>query len=141
MVRAYLDAIALVALLTVDALTARADAHFRTLAPILVVSDYATAEFASALGRRVRTGEIGRDHARAAFAALDQRLDDAAERVDLGASDVAAAASFLRRLDLTLRTPDALNIALCHRVSATLITFDDKMASVSRTLGVPVHSA
>jgi uncharacterized protein len=52
-VRAYLDASVLVALLTDDALTARADTLFRTLAPIPVVSDFATAEFASALGRRV----------------------------------------------------------------------------------------
>ena len=138
MVRAYLAASVLVALLTDDALTVRADALFRTLAPIPVVSDFATAEFASALGRRVRTGEIGRDHAKAAFTDLDQWLDGVAERVDLGASDVAVAASFLRRLDLTPRTPDALNIALCRRVSATLITFDDKMASVARVLGVPV---
>ncbi|MCJ2135403.1 type II toxin-antitoxin system VapC family toxin [Methylobacterium sp. J-026] len=128
----------MVALLTDDPLTARADALFRALAPIPVVSNFAAAEFASALGRRVRTSEIAAERARRAFADLDGWSDTVAERVDLDPTDVAAAASFLRRLDITLRTPNALNIALCRRVSATLATFDDKMAAVARTLGLPV---
>ena len=139
MVRAYLDASVLVALLTDDPLTARAEGLIRALAPIPVVSDFAGAEFASALGRRVRTGEIKAERAKMAFADLDRWSEAVAERVDLGPADVAAA-GFLRRLDVTLRTPDALNIALCRRVSATLATFDDKMAVVARTLGVPVVS-
>ena len=138
--RVYLDASVLVALLTDDPLTARADALFRTLAPVPIVSDFAAADFASALGRRVRTGEIAVAHARMAFADLDRWSEAVAERIDLGPGDVAAAAGFLRRLDITLRTPDALNIALCRRVSATLATFDDKMAAVASTLGLPVVS-
>ncbi len=136
--RACRDASVLVALLTDDPLTARADALFRALAPIPVVSNVAAAEFASALGRRVRTGEIAAERARMAFADLDCWSDTVAERVDLDPTDVAAAARFLRRLGITLRTPDALTIALCRRVSATLATFDDKMAAVARTLGLPV---
>ncbi|WP_419828998.1 type II toxin-antitoxin system VapC family toxin [Methylobacterium sp.] len=136
--RAYLDASVLVALLTDDPLTARADTLFRALAPIPVVSDFAAAEFASALGRRVRTKEIDAERAKQAFADLDRWSEAVAERVDLVSSDVTTAAGFLRRLDITLRTPDALNIALCRRVAATLATFDDKMAAVARTLGVPV---
>lgn len=138
--RVYLDASVLVALLTDDPLTARADALFRALAPVPIVSDFAAAEFASALGRRVRTGEIAVAHARMAFADLDRWSEAVAERIDLGPGDVSAAAGFLRRLDITLRTPDALNIALCRRVSATLATFDDKMAAVASTLGLPVVS-
>ncbi|MGH7080599.1 MAG: hypothetical protein ACREFU_21175 [Acetobacteraceae bacterium] len=94
----------LAALLTNDPLTARAEAYLRTSTPLLILSDFAAAEFACALARRVRSGEI------------------------------TAAEGFLRRLRLTLRTPDVLNIAIAERAGATLATFDEKMARAARTL-------
>jgi predicted nucleic acid-binding protein len=45
----------------------------------------------------------------------------------------------LRRLDLTLRAPDAINIALAQRLEATLFTFDAKMAGAAKVLGVDVQ--
>ncbi|MBV9750091.1 MAG: type II toxin-antitoxin system VapC family toxin [Acetobacteraceae bacterium] len=134
----YLDASLLVALLTNDALTARADALLRSRTPTLVVSDFAAAEFASALARRVRTREITADEARLAFANFDTWAARATRRVETAAADVKAAEAFLRRLDLTLRTPDALNIAIAQRVGATLGTFDEKMAGSARALGASV---
>ena len=47
-------------------------------------------------------------------------------------------AAFLRRLDLTLRTPDALHIAIAQRLAAELMTFDQKMAASARALGTAV---
>ena len=67
----YLDASVLVALFTNDPLTARADAYLRTSTPIAIVSDFAAAEFASAIARRVRIGEIAVEDARAGFATFD----------------------------------------------------------------------
>ncbi len=49
-----------------------------------------------------------------------------------------AAEAFVRRLDLALRTPDALHIAMAQRVDATLVTFDEKMATCAKALGTPV---
>jgi predicted nucleic acid-binding protein len=57
----YLDASVLVALLTIDPLSARADALLDTHRTDLIVSDFAAAEFSSAIARRVRTGEIARE--------------------------------------------------------------------------------
>lgn len=51
------------------------------------------------------------------------------------------AANILRRLDLNIRTGDALNIAIAQRLEATLATFDGKMAENARALGVPVAAA
>jgi hypothetical protein len=48
-VRIYPDASVLVALLMVDAVTARADAFFRGNTPVVIVSDFAATEFASAV--------------------------------------------------------------------------------------------
>ena len=67
----YVDASVLVALITVDALTARAEAFLRRHRPSLLVSDFAVAEVSSAIARRVRTGELTSEMARAALATFD----------------------------------------------------------------------
>lgn len=136
----YLDASVLVALFTTDPLTDRADAFLRAHRPAVIVSDFAAAELASAIARRVRTGEIAAHDARTVFATFDAWSARAAGRAETGAADVAAAAAFLRRLDLTLRTPDALHIAIAQRIAAELLTFDEKMATSARALGTAVVS-
>lgn len=49
-----------------------------------------------------------------------------------------AAEAFVRRLDLTLRAPDALHIAMAQRNGAALVTFDEKMAACAKALGTLV---
>jgi predicted nucleic acid-binding protein len=138
-VSVYLDASVLVALVMVDALTARADAFFRASTPVLIVSDFAAAEFASAVARRVRTGDITSDDARRGFSAFD--MWTATLRKEMVTADVRAAGAFLGRLDLSLRTTDALNIAIAQRIRAALVTFDQRMAAGARALGVQVVAA
>ncbi|MGH7122159.1 MAG: PIN domain-containing protein, partial [Acetobacteraceae bacterium] len=72
--------------------------------------------------------------ARSAFATLDAWAARATERIGTETADVKAAEGFLRRLRLTLRTPDALNIAFARRAGAELATFDEKMARAARAL-------
>lgn len=107
----------------------------------MLVSDFAGAELASAIARRVRMGELSADEARIAFANFDAWSARAAVRAETAPADVAAAAAFLRRMDLTLRTPDALNIAIAQRMNATLATFDAKMASSASALGMELAAA
>jgi predicted nucleic acid-binding protein len=57
-VKAYLDTSAIVPLLTSDALSARAMKFLTDEEPILLVSDFAAAEFAAVIARRVRTREL-----------------------------------------------------------------------------------
>jgi predicted nucleic acid-binding protein len=64
-----------------------------------------------------------------------------AASVEAGPADVAAGAAFLRRLEVNLRTPDAINIAIAQRVGATLVTFDTRMADSARALGCEVAPA
>jgi hypothetical protein len=137
----YLDASVIVALLTNDVFTPRADSYIRALTPLLIVSDFAGAEFASVIARRVRTREVTEQSARVAFAAFDAWMVRNTERVETTTADVVAATHALRRLDLPLRTADALNIAIAQRVDATLMTFDEKMAVAARVLGVRVAAA
>jgi hypothetical protein len=101
-VSVYLDACVLVALLMVDALTARADAFLRTNTPTMIVGDFAAAEFASAVARRVRIGDITADEARSGCSAFDAWTLRAMLREETVAADIRAAGAFLRRVDLTL---------------------------------------
>jgi predicted nucleic acid-binding protein len=137
----YLDASVLVALLTNDLFTDRATAFLGRASPALIVSDYAAAEFSSVVARRVRTQALTASEARTAFSALDLWVARAAQRVETIAADIAAATGFIRRLDLTLRTPDAVNIAIAQRAGAILATFDTRMAGSAAALGLAVAPA
>jgi uncharacterized protein len=137
-VSVYLDASVLVALFTDDVLAGRADAFLRTRSPVLIVSDFAAAEFASAIARHVRMRGIKAQDAHRTFTTFDAWIARAAGRALTTSADVASAAAFLRRLDLPLRTPDALNIAIAQRIGADILTFDDQMAASARALGTTV---
>ena len=139
--RVYLDASIVVALLTRDSLTAKAEKIVLVDHPTLVVSDFAAAEFASAISRRVRTGHLTAEEASAAFTLLDRWLARRARMVETTAGDVALAAQYLRRVDVALRTPDALNIAIAVRVGTAIATLDRQMAVAARTLGAEVVAA
>lgn len=137
----YLDASFLVPLLTAEPMSAQA-ASFVLAHPLgLIVSDFAAAEFASAISRRVRMGQTPRHEAQIVFAAFDHWTLSAANIIEVSSVNIARAGAFLRRLDLVLRTPDAIHIAIAERLGATLVTFDQRMAAAARVLGLPVAGA
>ena len=128
----YLDASIPVSLFTIDTLTARADAVLRARPPLLMVSDLAASEFASATTRRVRMQLITVEEAHAAFSTFDARIARTTTPLLIASAHSPLRAGFLRRLNLTLRTDDALHIAIAQRVGAELLTFDRPMANAAR---------
>lgn len=134
----YLDASFLVALFADDPFAARADAFMDANLLVLNVSDFAAAEFASAMARQVRMKQISSREARMAFSTFDTWTARATQRPHISQSDVASAEGLLRRLDLPLRAPDALHIAIAQRIGATLVTFDAKMGASARAVGIEV---
>jgi len=134
----YLDASILVAVLTVEPFSERADGFVRDHPIGLIISDFAAAEFASAIARRVRMREVTVDDARSDLAAFDSWAVRSVQSIEVTAADIAVATTFLRRLDLTLRTPDAIHIAIAQRIGATLVTFDQRMTESARALGMAV---
>ena len=134
----YLDTSVIVALFLDDAFSSRADAALRGKNLKLAVSDFAIAEFASSVGRLVRMREVTAKEARSAFGDFDRWNAKFAVTANMQSADVATATAFLRRLDLNLRAPDAINIAIAQRSGAELATFDARMAGSAKTLGVPL---
>ena len=134
----YLDASVLAALFTVDPFSERTDRFFRGLGAVAVVSDFGAVELASAISRHVRMRELTKDEAQQALSAFDLWAARMTSRVETLSLDVRAAEAYLRRLDLTLRTADALNIAIAQRLGAELATFDVRMADSARAIGLSV---
>lgn len=83
-------------------------------------------------------GQLTRREVKTAFADFDRWRLQETELVHLTSADVLDADRYLRRLDLTLRTPDALNIAIARRLGAILATLDRKMAASAQSLGLQV---
>ena len=134
----YLDASFLVALLTIEPFSFRALQYVRACTGGLIVSDFAAAEFASAISRRVRIGQMPQAEGLLVLSALEQWASNAASGIQISSGDIALAGTFLRRLDLPLRTPDAIHVAAADRLGATLVTFDRRMAANAAALSIPV---
>ena len=138
---AYLDASILVPLFLNDPFSQRAEAFLSLRKPVAIVSDFAAAEFSSVLNRRVRTKETTEAEARSALQDFDVWIEETAQSVECDPADVRQADRFLRRLNLTLRAPDAIHIATAERIGAELATFDVRMIASARALGVAVAAA
>ncbi len=136
----YLDVNVIVPLFAVDLFSNRAEKALRNLADDLVVSDFSAAEFSSVIARRVRTRDLRAEEARTAFSNFDSWCARYIRRVEIDTIDVSGASSLMRRLDLSLRTPDALHLAIVHRTNCKLLTFDKSMASAAQGLGIEIVS-
>ncbi len=132
----YLDVNALVPLFVADLLTERAEKALGGLRDDLIVSNFSTAEFSAVIARRVRTRDLRADEATAAFLNFDAWCSRHTQRAELEGGDIAGATGLMRRFDLSLRTPDALHIAMVQRLGCRLLSFDRGMTKVARTLGV-----
>jgi len=135
-VSVYLDASALIPLFTLDAFSAKASARLADLADQVLVSDFASAEFASVVARRVRARDLTAGEARAAFDTFDDWSAQHAVSVATTSAEISACAGYLRRLDVTLRAPDALHLAIAVREGARFLTFDKQLTTAAKKLGV-----
>lgn len=136
--RLYLDTSVLVPLFVAESRSR--DANAGLVGHNLYVSDLAAAEFSAAISARVRTSEMTAADALSLFATFDAWAERAANRAQVEGADMAAALVLVRRPELALRMLDAANLAIAQRLSATVFTFDKKMAAAAVALGLPVQT-
>ena len=134
----YLDSGVAVSMFVKDDFGARADAFLQRTRVPMVLADFAAAEFISAIARLRRTGYLTLPAARQAIANFDRWRPGNTLAAETQPVDVRVADAFLRRLDLVLRTPDAIHLAIVQRLGAELATFDEGMADCARALGISV---
>jgi predicted nucleic acid-binding protein len=80
--------------------------------------------------------DLTREDGQLAFSNFDTWVARSAYREEITTGDIDAANRILRRLDVNLRIPDAIPIAIARRLEATLVTFDRSMAAGARGLGI-----
>lgn len=132
----YLHASAAVSQFIEDANTPAARQYFKRPGLVFIVSDLCTAEYIAAVSQHVRTRRYSPAVGKALIVAFDNWAAESAGRINLAAGDVAAATDMLRRFDVKLRTPDTLHLAICRRVGARLLSFDNDQVAAARAFGI-----
>jgi len=135
----YLDASFLTGLfITTDVFANRAATFFAGNDESLIVSDFAAAEFASVIVRVRRMNHIQEVLAREIFDTFDLWRTRSADEENVISFDIQAATMIIRRLDLNIRAPDAINLAIARRLGADIATFDQGMIQNAGALGIAV---
>lgn len=132
----YVDASVIVALVGNEAASPAVETALDRDGVMAVVSDLAIAESSAALARNGRVRRWSGVETDRFFRDLDIWASDAAEAVTIGPVDIGLATDFVRRDGIALRAPDAIHIAVAHRLGATLLTLDRGLARAAAALGV-----
>ncbi len=135
---AYLDASVLLPSLFPEPASAAVDRFLDGLPSAPLVSDFAAAEVASAISRLVRTRSVTEAIANRRLADFDAWRAEGVETIEVVGADIRLCGVIVRRFHLGLRTPDALHVAICRRLSATLVTLDRRLAGACEAFGVLV---
>ena len=134
----YLDTSVVIPLFLPDPFAARVTAFLSTGPTSLLISDFVAAEFASVVGMRVRMRQTKQSDAQLAFSSFNGWVRRIEASRQMQSSDNDDAQVLLRRLDLVLRAPDAIHLAIAQRLGVELATFDARMADCARALGMTV---
>ena len=133
----YLDTSLLVAALTNEAETERMQAWLTAQTPEdLVISDWVTTEFSSALSIKLRTGQLDKAHRADALAMYTRLSADSFSILPISGTQFRTAARFADQYGLGLRAGDALHLAVCADHGATLCTLDKRLSEAGPALGV-----
>jgi hypothetical protein len=136
----YLDTNILLAACLAEAESPRVRRWLERAESALLTSDWAIAEFSSALGIKVRRGDLSARLADHAIAVLESKLLPAIDVLHSESDLVRAATVILRTYRLGLRTGDAMHLAFCLRNDRLgLATADRVLARAGAALGVEVQ--
>jgi uncharacterized protein len=148
--RVYLDTSALVSLYAREPGSAQVESWLHrhrgpAAAPApdkLVVSDWAIAEFASALGIKLRRGDFSSATASAVWTLFTEACDADFEVETMLAADLAQATHFCLQATGGLRASDALHLSAAQRLGCdTLLSLDAVLNRNASAQGLAVLSA
>lgn len=136
----YLDTNVLLAACMAEPASARARRWLERAAGALSTSDWAVAEFVSALGVKVRRNELAAAQADAVHHVLLIDFLPGVRVLETDGELVRAAPLLLKEYALGLRAGDALHLAFCLRLKRpALATADLVLARAARHFGVTVE--
>lgn len=135
----YLDTSVLLAFLVPEAGSSAAEALMTSNGDTLVVSSWSEVELVSALGVKIRTGQIAEREAISALAAYTRLVLPCLRRIQVVDADHRKAVELLKGWRMSLRASDGLHLAIADAHGATIFTFDQGMAKAGVVLGIPIR--
>lgn len=133
----YLDTSLLVAAVTAEPATERVQQWLSDQpAGELLISDWVSTEFSSALSIKLRTGQLDQAERNRALETFNLLMDQSLRVVAVTRPDFLVAARLADRHEIGLRAGDAIHLAVALRLGAVLHTLDRQLAETAGLVGV-----
>ena len=134
----YVDTSVLVSYLTPEPHSQTAEAFMLSAGGMLVVSSWTEVELCSALGIKLRTGQLNHTQAKDALDSYQRQVAPQLYTLPVTNQDHHLAKTLIMGWHTTLRAGDSLHLAIASAHGSTVYTLDRKMAAAGPKLGVPV---
>jgi len=134
----YVDTSVLVAYLTREASSAKAEAFMQSQGSHLAVSTWTEVELWSAIGNKLRNRHLTLAIAQGAVEKYSQLISPHLMQFAVTDADHRYAVKLLHGWRSTLRAGDSLHLAIAAKRGASVFTFDKGMNQAGQALGIPI---